>query len=180
MYAPLKCGLHDVRRFATNHLAELAQLREQLQTLRASTIEEAAQGVDASDAAPPMAAAAAASAGREQGACAGGSACSPRPSRDAHAPGPGAAANTDKENRLAAVAPLPGGHARSPGGGAAAHAASPAAVPAGAASPGQRLQELRRLLKERAQLLSTGLYGPKDDVIAAIDARMQQLADAAE
>jgi hypothetical protein len=41
------------------------------------------------------------------------------------------------------------------------------------------MAEVRRLLKEKAELLSTGLYGRQDAVILQIDARVQALAELA-
>ena len=41
------------------------------------------------------------------------------------------------------------------------------------------MSEVRRLLREKVELLATGLYGSDDAVIVQIDARVQQLAELA-
>jgi hypothetical protein len=74
-------------------------------------------------------------------------------------------------------------HAQGNGGSAAAAAATitaaagaSAKAAAGVHSP---MEEVRRLLKEKAELLATGLYGRDDGVIMQIDARVQALAELA-
>jgi hypothetical protein len=72
-------------------------------------------------------------------------------------------------------APLPSAIDSSVNGGAAAAAAAAA----GSSSSSSPMAEVRRLLKEKAELLSTGLYGRQDAVILQIDARVQALAELA-
>lgn len=70
--------------------------------------------------------------------------------------------------------------ARLDAGGEQAVAPSDAAAGvAAAAGSGSPMAEVRRLLKEKAELLATGLYGREDAVIGQIDARVQLLAELA-
>jgi hypothetical protein len=62
---------------------------------------------------------------------------------------------------------------------AAAEPSSAAAVAGSSSSGSSPMAEVRRLLKEKAELLATGLYGREDAVIGQIDARVQALAELA-
>jgi hypothetical protein len=58
-------------------------------------------------------------------------------------------------------------------------ARSDAAAAGGGSNDGSPMAEVRRLLKEKAELLATGLYGREDAVIQQIDMRVQALAELA-
>lgn len=62
---------------------------------------------------------------------------------------------------------------------AAGVSAKAAAAAAATAATHRPMEEVRRLLKEKAELLATGLYERDDGVIMQIDARVQALAELA-